>query len=167
MTKKAYPKHNFKKIKLLVLDFDGVMTDNKVYIDESGREFVCCSRSDGLGIELLKKKDIKVIVISREKNRVVKTRCEKLKIPYIQGVNDKVSILQQVIKKHKISVSSVCYLGNDITDIGCVKSVGLGCAVLDSHPSLLKVAKFTTRKRGGNGAVREICELILGKPAVI
>lgn len=149
------------RIKLLVLDFDGVMTDNKVYVDENGKETVCCSRQDGLGIENLKNSGVKILVISKEKNRVVSARCKKLRIKSIQGVEDKSKILKQLLKDLNIPPRQVCYLGNDITDIECVKLAGLGCAVRDSHPALLEVADYITINKGGNGAVREICDLIL------
>lgn len=149
------------RIKLLVLDFDGVMTDNKVYVDENGKETVCCSRQDGLGIENLKKSGVKILVISKEKNRVVSARCKKLRIKSIQGAKDKSKILKQLLKDLNIPPRQVCYLGNDITDMECVKLAGVGCAVRDSHPSLFKVADYVTINKGGNGAVREICDLIL------
>lgn len=156
---------NPTQIRLLVLDFDGVMTDNKVYLDESGREMVCCFRADGLGIEELKRSGVKVLVISKERNRVVKARCQKLGVKSIQGIDDKLKTLREVLRGLNIPPSQVCYLGNDINDIECVKLAGLGCAVRDSHPGLLKEADYVTEKKGGRGAVREICDLILGRTA--
>lgn len=153
------------RIRLLVLDFDGVMTDNKVYVDENGREMVCCSRADGLGIENLKKSGVKVLIISKERNRVVRTRCAKLKVKSIQGIDDKLKTLRQALRGMSILPRQVSYLGNDINDIECVKFAGLGCAVRDSHPGLLKAADYVTEKKGGNGAVREVCDLILGSNA--
>lgn len=149
------------RIKLLVLDFDGVMTDDKVYVDENGKETVCCSRQDGLGIESLKKSGVKIMVISKEKNRVVSARCKKLRIKSIQGAKDKSKILKQLLKDLNLPPRQVCYLGNDITDLECIKLAGVGCAVRDSHPALFKVADYVTINKGGNGAVREICDLIL------
>ena len=148
------------KIKLLVLDFDGVLTDNKVYVDENGIETVCCSRADGLGIEMVQNSDIDVLVLSKEKNKVVQTRCEKLNIRLIQGLNNKLIVLKKEIAKRKLSKREVCYVGNDINDLECMKFVGLSCAVKDAQPEVLKAANFVTEKNGGNGAVREICELM-------
>ena len=162
MLKNNTLKEDFKKIKLLVLDFDGVMTNNKVYIDENGKEMVCCSRADGLGIENLKKQGVKILVLSKERNRVVKARCKKLKVKCVQKVNDKLKTLNQALEEMNILPSQVCYLGNDINDIECVKFVGLGCAVRNSHLTLLRVADYVTKNKGGDGAVREICDLILG-----
>lgn len=163
MAKTKLRKKDFKKVKLLVLDFDGVMTDNKVYVDEDGKELVCCSRSDGLGIENLKEAGVKIWVLSKERNKAVDARCKKLKIRCIQGIDDKLKTLRKILKDTDISPSQICYLGNDINDIECVKSAGFGCAVKDSHPSLLKVADFVTKNKGGDGAVREVSELILGR----
>lgn len=161
MVKRKITKKDFKKVKLLVLDFDGVMTDNKVYVDENGKETVCCSRSDGLGIERLKKFGVKILVISKEKNKVVTARCKKLKIRCIQRIDDKLKTLKQILKDTDIPPSQVCYLGNDINDIECIKLAGFGCAVRDSHPALLKVADYVTKNKGGDGVVREACDLIL------
>ena len=92
-------KKDFKKIKLLVLDFDGVMTDNRVLVTEDGKEAVFCNRSDGLGIEMLKKREIEVVVISKEKNKVVQARCQKLKIKFLQGIENKYkTALKEIIK---------------------------------------------------------------------
>lgn len=154
-------KKNFHKVKLLVLDFDGVMTDNKVYVNEDGKEMVCCSRGDGLGIEALKKFGIKILVISKEENKIVTARCKKLRVSSVQGIDNKLRALKQMMKKLNIPPSQVCYLGNDINDVECVKLAGFGCAVRDAHPEVLKVANFVTKNCGGNGAVREICDLIM------
>jgi len=154
--------NDFGKIRLLVLDFDGVLTDNKVYVRDDGKEMICCSRSDGLGIELLRDK-INIVVISRETNKIVEARCKKLKIQSFSSVKDKVSLLRNIVQKQKVKISEVCYLGNDISDIDCVKLAGIGCAVNDSHPDLLKAADYVTKRKGGNGAAREVCDLILNK----
>src|SRR3989338_914244 len=152
---------NPAKIKLLACDFDGVMTDNKVTVDENGKESVICNRSDCLGIELLKKNGIEVIVISKEKNKVVKTRCGKLKIPCIQGINNKLPILKKELAKRSISKEEVCFIGNDITDIECIKYAGIGIAVSDSYPEVKKAANIVTKKKGGEGAIREVADIIL------
>lgn len=148
---------------MLVCDFDGVMTDNRVIVDENGKESVICHRGDGLGIELLKKNGIEVIVISKEKNKVVKARCDKLGIQCIHGIDDKLLIFKKEIAKKNLKKENICFVGNDINDIECIKYVGLGVAVNDSHPLVKKAADFITEKKGGHGAVREIADLILSK----
>ena len=153
---------NLKRCKLLVLDFDGVLTDNKVYTDQHGVEFVRCDRSDSLGIELVKKHtDVEIIILSKEKNPVVAARAKKLHVPCLQGVDDKLSLLKNELAARNILPDSICFVGNDINDIECLMSAGVGVAVHDSHPEVLKIADWRTEKRGGDGAVREVCELIL------
>jgi YrbI family 3-deoxy-D-manno-octulosonate 8-phosphate phosphatase len=153
---------DFKKIRLVVSDFDGVMTDNKVLVDENGKEYVFCNRGDGLGIELLKKNScLDIIVISKEKNPVVQARCKKLKIECRQGVDDKAVALLEETKKRGLDIKQVCFIGNDLNDIECIKAAGIGVGVADSHASVLKVANFITKNKGGNGAIREIIDLIL------
>ena len=153
---------NFEKIKLLVLDFDGVITNNKVYLNEEGIESVCCNRSDGLGIEMLKNKTkVEVIVISKEKNPVTLRRCEKLKIQCLNGIDQKHQILLEEIKKRNLDFKEVCFVGNDINDLECLKLVGIGVATNDAYPEVKEIANYITKKKGGEGAVREVCDLIL------
>ena len=154
---------NFSDIKLLVCDFDGVMTNNKIILDEHGKESVICDRGDGLGIELLKKNNVDVLVISKEKNKTVEARCRKLQIPFIQGIDDKKEIFMKEIGIRGLSIEKVCYIGNDINDIECMKEAGIGVAVSDSNLEVIRVANFVTKKNGGDGAVREVCDLILIK----
>ncbi len=149
------------KIKLLALDFDGVFTNNKVLIDETGKEYVTCDRSDGLGIEILKEKtNIEIIILSKEKNNVVESRCKKLGIKCIHGIDNKLIVLKEEIKKRKIGLENVCFVGNDINDISCLKNVGVSIGVADSHPIVLKIADYITLKKGGEGAIREVCEFL-------
>lgn len=154
-------KNKFKKIKFLVFDFDGVFTNNSVWVDQDGKESICCSRYDGLGIEMLRRINFPLLVISREKNNVTKLRCKKLKINCISGVDNKLDILLKEAKRKEIPLRNVCYVGNDVNDIECLKKVGLAVAVADSHTSILKVADYATKSKGGHGAVREICDLVL------
>ena len=151
-----------KDIKLLVMDFDGVLTDNKVFVDESGKEMVVCDRSDSLGIELLKNAGIiEIMVISKETNKVVDERCKKLQIGCIHGINDKLSALKDVVKKKNLTFENIAYIGNDINDIECIRESGIGVAVSDSVPQVLQVADIVTENKGGDGAVRELIEMFL------
>ena len=150
-----------RRVELVVLDFDGVLTDNKVMVDENGKESVRCDRSDGLGIELLKGAGIEVFVLSKERNVVVQRRCDKLGIQCIQGADEKLSILDKEIKKRGLTESNVCYMGNDITDIPCMESVGFSAAPADAFPEVSAVANIVSQRNGGDGAVRELCDLIL------
>ena len=151
----------FQKVKLLVLDFDGVMTDNRVLVSEDGKEAVFCNRSDGLGIEMLKKKGIEVLVISKEKNKVVEVRCNKLKIKCLSGIDNKHTLFLKEVKKRKLKLENVCFVGNDINDLECIENAGIGVAVAGSYKPVLNIADYITNKKGGQEAVREVIDLIL------
>jgi 3-deoxy-D-manno-octulosonate 8-phosphate phosphatase (KDO 8-P phosphatase) len=153
----------FKKIELFALDFDGVFTDNKVYISENGSEYVKCDRGDSLGLKLLmiERPDINVVVISRESSKVVTARCNKLGIPAYHPVFNKLNKLKEIADELKIDKNRIAYIGNDVQDIECIKYAGIGIAVWDSHNRVMDVADWITTHDGGNGAIREICDLIL------
>lgn len=155
-------KNRFSKCKLLVLDFDGVLTDDKVYVDQDGKETVRCDRSDGLGIVMLRDtKLVEIFILSKEANVVVGARARKLKIGCFQGIDDKVTLLKSEVAKRGKSLEEVCYVGNDITDVGCMQIVGLAIAVKESFPTVIEVADYITKHSGGSGAVREICDIFL------
>lgn len=146
---------------LVVLDFDGVLTDNRVWVTESGEETVVCNRSDGMGLSMLHKKGINVVVLSSEKNLVVSARCKKLNLPCEQGVDDKSTELLKLVKKHKVKLTDVVYIGNDVNDLECIKMVGCGIAVADAHQTVLNTADIILKNRGGFGAVREFCDILM------
>lgn len=148
-------------IRLLVLDFDGVMTDNRVIVLEDGREAVLCSRGDGMGMDRLREAGLPVAVISKEGNPVVTARCRKLKIPCVQGVGDKLPVLRGIVADHGITLADVAYMGNDINDLECMQAVGLAIAPADAEPPILRIAGLVTIARGGFGAVREVADLIV------
>ncbi|MCD4781600.1 MAG: HAD hydrolase family protein [Candidatus Omnitrophica bacterium] len=150
----------FRRIKLLVCDFDGVFTDNSVIVDENGKESVICSRSDSLGVEMLKKKGINVIVISKERNNVVQSRCQKMGIPCFWGIDEKLSVMQKEMKEYGLEPDEVCYLGNDINDLECMRYV-IGVAVGDANDQAKEIARYVTKANGGRGAVREVADHIL------
>jgi len=145
---------------LLVLDFDGVMTDDRVYVNQHGEETVAAHRGDGMGIARLKKAGVEVIILSKEKNPVVQARGNKLKIPVYQGIDEKGKKLQKIIMEKELSADSVVYVGNDVNDLPCFPLVGLAVAVADAHPDVKDQAGLVLSKKGGYGAVREICDLI-------
>jgi len=128
---------------------------------EDGSEGVFCSRSDGIGIYLLKQTGIPVRVISTEENPVVRARCRKLDIPCVSGCWDKIRVLKKEMKKLKIHPEQVVYVGNDMNDRDCLKEVGVPVCVADAYPEILPYAVYVTHKKGGQGAVREICDLLL------
>lgn len=148
-------------IDLLVFDFDGVMTDNRVLVFEDGQEAVMCNRSDGLGIDMLKKSGVRVIVVSTEKNRVVAARCNKLGIEYHQGVDDKSEVVKSEAIKYGGTLEKTIYVGNDVNDLPAIEIVGYSIGVADSHHEILKNVDLILNSKGGNGAVREVADLIL------
>jgi YrbI family 3-deoxy-D-manno-octulosonate 8-phosphate phosphatase len=150
-----------RRVRLLVLDFDGVMTDNRVLVTEEGKEAVWCNRADGMGIDLIGKKGLPVIVLSREENPVVAERCRKLKIPSFQGIDNKLGFLIAHCQELGLPLHSVAYVGNDINDVECMEAVGLPVAVADAHPAVQKAARIVLSAPGGRGAVRELCNLLL------
>ncbi|HEY3312386.1 MAG TPA: acylneuraminate cytidylyltransferase [Anaerolineales bacterium] len=158
-TKRSLPKN----ISLLVLDFDGVVTDNRVWVSETGQEMVAAWRSDSLIMEKLKRTGTDVVILSSEVNPVVAARARKMKVEAIHGVglDDKRQVLENLLKERKIDPAQVVYIGNDLNDLSCFEAVGWAVAVADSQPEVLRSADFVTQKPGGHGAVREICDLIL------
>ena len=150
-----------REIEMAVFDFDGVFTDNRVLVLQDGTEGVFCSRADGFGLGAAQKLGIRLLVISTEKNPVVGARCKKLNIPYIQGCDNKSQILQMEASKLGISLNNSAYLGNDINDIECLEIVGFPACVSDSYSEVIAVSKYVTKAKGGYGAVREFCDLIV------
>ena len=153
-------KTKFSDIRLALFDFDGVFTDNHVYVSEDGKETVKCCRSDGIGISRIKELGIKCYVISSERNFVVKERCRKINISFEQNVKDKKISVLEICKRNNIEPKNAMFLGNDINDIPALRIVGLPCAVADCFPEIKKYVIFQTNANGGNGAVREVCDLI-------
>jgi len=147
--------------KLLVLDFDGVVTDDRVYVSEDGREMVACTRGDGMGTTLLRRAGFPVLIVSTEKNPVVAARCAKLKVDCVQGVADKTLELRRILAERGVEPGGVVFVGNDINDVGCVRLAGCGFAVADAHPLLKRAARGVLSHPGGRGAVRETAEMIL------
>ena len=151
---------NFKKIKTVIFDFDGVFTNNKVIISEDGKESVICNRSDGIGIDMLRKLNIYMKIVSSEKNPVVKIRAEKLKLSVAYGVKSKIEEVNKFCDLNNVSIQETAFLGNDLNDIECMKKVGFPIAVADAIEEVKLISSYILSKKGGNGAVRELCELI-------
>lgn len=150
-----------EKIELVVLDFDGVVTDNRVWVDEQGHEMVAAYRSDSLGLRALRNAGVPAVVISTEVNPVVAARCRKMEVPVVQGVKDKATVLRQYLQEHKIDPARVVFLGNDTNDLPCFDLVGCALVVADAQNDALRRADRILTRRGGHGAVRELCEMIL------
>jgi 3-deoxy-D-manno-octulosonate 8-phosphate phosphatase (KDO 8-P phosphatase) len=149
------------KIKLIVYDFDGVMTDNKVYVDQDGKETVQVNRGDGLGISEIKKLGIKQIIISTEKNLVVMKRAEKLGIGCMQGIENKKAVLIDYCKNNKFDLQNVAYVGNDINDKEVMGIVGTTYCPLDAHKSIQDISDNTLKAKGGDGVIRELLDYLI------
>ena len=150
------------KIEALVMDFDGVHTDNRVLVDQAGGEAVFCSREDGLGLEQLRKQGgVKLLVLSKEQNPVVQARCKKLSLPCLSGVDAKLPALRRFCAEQGVSLAGTVYVGNDVNDNECLAAAGCGVAVSDAHPDAKRHARLLLERPGGQGALRELCELIL------
>ena len=143
----------------VVLDFDGVMTDNRALILQDGREAVLCNRSDGLAIAAIKATGAMLLVLSSEANPVVRARCDKLGIECLQGIGRKWPVLAEWLANRNIDPAHVIYVGNDVNDLECLQSVGCGMAVADSHEAVRSAARIILDAGGGRGAVREIADL--------
>ena len=149
-----------KPVEAIVMDFDGVFTDNRVIVFEDGREAVICNRSDGLGLEMLKEYNIPMLVLSSEKNPVVTSRCGKLGIEAIQGIDNKATALEDWTKRRGISLSNVIYIGNDSNDSDCMELVGCPVAVADATEKIKSVCKIELSASGGHLAVRELTDMV-------
>ena len=149
-----------RSIRLIAFDFDGVFTDNKVYVFQDGSEAVCCTRADGLGQEKLMRLGIQTIIISTEVNPVVGARSKKLKVRCVQGCDDKRAALEGIAGEQGLALEQVAFVGNDINDLGCLQVVGLPIVVRDAHPDVIHTALYRTQALGGQGAVREVCDLV-------
>ena len=155
-----------KKIKLddldaLIFDFDGVLTNNKVHLDQNGNEWVSCSRSDGLAFDVLRRFKKHTYIISTEKNKVVAARAKKLKIPVLFGVQNKSDALKKLSKKKLFNLDRALYVGNDLNDYEALKLCGYSACPSDSHKKIKKISTFKLDARGGSGVVRELLEEIL------
>lgn len=149
------------RISALVMDFDGVQTDDYVWIDSEGRESVRVSRSDGLGISSLREAGLQLMILSSERNPVVAKRAEKLGISLKHGALEKSESLREWAEEHNLSLRSIAYLGNDVNDLSAMKLVGLPVAVSDAHPDVIRAASVVLQSKGGEKAVREMAEILL------
>ena len=147
-------------VQLIAFDFDGVFTDNSVYVSQEGTESVRCWRSDGLGLTRLRSVGVQSFIISTEANPVVTARANKLKMPCKQGIEDKAATILETCRELGVSPEQTMFVGNDINDIPAFKSVGIPVAVADAYPEVSPLVLYCTEKPGGFGAVREICDLV-------
>lgn len=154
-------------IDLICYDFDGVMTDNRVLVDQDGREAVMVNRGDGLAVAAFKRLGVPQMILSTETNPVVARRAEKLGIPVLQGLGDKARTLSEHAAGKGISLARVVFIGNDVNDLGVMRLVGWPTAPSDAHSSVLAIARLVTSARGGYGVIREFLDLVQGTEGAV
>ncbi|MDD5195423.1 MAG: HAD hydrolase family protein [Candidatus Omnitrophica bacterium] len=152
----------FKKIKLLVLDVDGVLTRGEIIYDDKGRELKIFNVKDGLGIFLLGKAGIKTIFLTAKDSPVVRRRALDMRVEeVIGGILPKETVLKRIQKDYGVEADEICFIGDDLIDLGLMEKVGLALTVNDAPAVIKKAAHFVTQRNGGEGAVREVVDLIL------
>ena len=149
-------------IRLFATDVDGVLTDAGMYYAESGDEWKKFNTRDGMGLKLLQKAGIITAIVTQEKTKLVTRRAERLAIPELhQGVLDKLSLVREMAARHRLTLSQVAYIGDDVNDLETLKVVGFSAAPADGMPQVAAVVDYVCQRKGGEGAVREIIEMIL------
>ncbi|RPJ19200.1 MAG: hypothetical protein EHM33_30660, partial [Chloroflexi bacterium] len=152
-----------EKIDLIICDFDGVLTDNRVWVDQDGRESIAAYRSDSIRVKEMRANGIEVMILSSEVNAVVAARARKMEVEAIHGValHDKGRVMREVLEQKNIKAENVIYIGNDLNDLPCFEIAGWSVAVADAYPEVIRCADHVLSKAGGHGALRELCDLIL------
>ncbi|MDE6851311.1 MAG: HAD hydrolase family protein [Lachnospiraceae bacterium] len=157
--------NNWNDIKLIISDFDGVMTDNRILVDDQGNESAYVSRADGQAIHILSTMGIELLIMSTEVNGIVEKRARKLNVECLHGVSDKAECLKKYCGDRNIELKNVAYVGNDVNDYEAMKLVGLKIVPNDAYDVVKKIADYVTKTKGGYGVIREIAEVIQTKRA--
>jgi len=151
-----------RKIKILLLDVDGVLTDGRIIYDSKGRDSKFFDVHDGLGVYVLNKAGIKTIIVTAKSSGTIKPRARDMRVAEVfADVSPKSAILDKVMQKYKVTPEEVCFMGDDLVDLGLMKIVGLPIAVFNACPEIKQAADYITVRHGGRGAVREVAEIIL------
>ncbi len=155
-------KARFKKIKLLLLDVDGVLTDGRIIYDSRGRDSKFFDVHDGLGVFVLHKSGIKTILITAKSSKTIKPRAKDMRVTEVfADIFPKTAVLERILKKYNVSLDEICFMGDDLVDLSLMRKVGLPVAVANASSEIKEAAIFITNRSGGRGAVREVAELIL------
>jgi YrbI family 3-deoxy-D-manno-octulosonate 8-phosphate phosphatase len=149
-----------RRLRLAVFDFDGVFTDNRVWVNERGEESLAFWRGDGLGLRRLDDVGVEYLVVSMEANPVVRVRSAKLGVDCLQGIDDKLSAVREQVDAVGLSLEEVAYVGNDINDAECLRAVGLPVVPADAWPEVVPLARWVLTRGGGAGCVREFCDAV-------
>ncbi|MCS7006588.1 MAG: 3-deoxy-D-manno-octulosonate 8-phosphate phosphatase [Thermoleophilia bacterium] len=147
-------------VRLAVFDFDGVFTDNRVWTNERGEESVVCWRGDAQGLRRLEEVGVDFFILSTEVNPAVSARARKIRAECIQGVAEKLPVLEAEAARRGVALSETVYLGNDVNDAECLRAVGLAAVPADAWPEVLPLASLVLTREGGRGCVRELCDAI-------
>ena len=154
------PDDVLREIGLVVLDFDGVFTDNRVWVNERGEESVACWRGDGIGLRRLDEVGVPYVIVSTEPNAVVARRAEKLRARCVHGVDDKLGVVRAEADAAGVPLERVAYVGNDVNDAACLEAVGLPVVPADAWPEVVPLARWVLERPGGHGCVRELCDAV-------
>ena len=154
-------KEKCKKIKLVLSDVDGVLTDGGMFYSEHGEEIKKFNTRDGMGIELLKKNDIDTIFITKENSKISKSRAKKLNVKIFLGIQNKEKKLKDISEMYKIEPQSIAYIGDDVNDLPIMKLIGFSATPNDGVSEIKKIADYICKNNGGNGAFREFADLII------
>jgi 3-deoxy-D-manno-octulosonate 8-phosphate phosphatase (KDO 8-P phosphatase) len=156
------PRKVFKELKLFATDVDGVLTDAGMYYGESGEELKKFNTRDGMGIKLLQAEGVMIAIITMEQTKIVARRAKKLGVTEVfQGAKDKVSVLAHLSEKFNIPFEQMAYMGDDINDVGALQTVGYAAAPADCVDQVRQMVHYICQKKGGEGAVREVIDMIL------
>jgi 3-deoxy-D-manno-octulosonate 8-phosphate phosphatase (KDO 8-P phosphatase) len=149
-------------IRLLVLDVDGVLTDGRLYFGPRGEALKVFDVRDGYGLTALRSAGVEVAVISGRRSAAVSARCRELGVRHVhQGVADKLAVFGRLCARLQLAPAACAFVGDDLPDLPLMNAVALPCAVADAHPAVRRAAAVVTRRGGGRGAVREVCDLLL------
>ena len=149
-----------ERVRLAVFDFDGVFTDNRVWVNEHGDETLAFSRSDGLGLRRLEEVGVRPLIVSMEQNPLVSARAGKLRVDCVQGVEDKLAVLHERTGKLGVALADTAYVGNDINDAECLRAAGVPVVPADAWPEVKPLARWVLSRPGGAGCVREFCDAV-------
>jgi YrbI family 3-deoxy-D-manno-octulosonate 8-phosphate phosphatase len=149
-----------ERVRFAVFDFDGVFTDNRVWVDERGEELLAFSRSDGLGLRRLDEVGVEYLIVSMETNPIVGARAQKLGADCVQGADDKLSVVRERTARAGVSLEQTAYVGNDVNDADCLNAVGLPVVPADAWLEVVPLAKWVLSRPGGAGCVREFCDAV-------
>ena len=147
-----------ERVRFAVFDFDGVFTDNRVWVNEQGDEAVAFSRSDGLGLRRLEEVGVRPLIVSMEQSPIVGARAKKLRVDCVQGVEDKLATLRERTDELGFALEDTAYVGNDINDAECLRAVGVPVVPADAWPEVKPLARWVLTRAGGTGCVREFCD---------